>query len=120
MNTICTYFASTYHAHLNFINGTEVVDVKVERKYPLNATALDWNYLFAPYDVVPFGDIENTAAFATSLPDDMVLYTGMPPFPNISISDAYRDSNIRAIADGMSYALGGVILDAGGNRSRHV
>lgn len=120
VDTICTYFASTYHANLSFINGTEVVDVKVERKYPLNATALDWNYLFAPYDVVPGGDIENTAAFAKSLPDEMVLYTGMPPFPNISISDAYRDSNIRAIADGMSYALGGVILNAGRNRSQHV
>ncbi|KAF9630328.1 hypothetical protein BFW01_g890 [Lasiodiplodia theobromae] len=117
LNTICTYFASTYHMNLNFVNGTEIVDIEVKKKYPLNATALDWAYLFAPYDVV---DNKSSEGMATILPDDLVLFTGMGGGPKLPISDAFRDSNIRAIADGVSYALGGILLRAGSEAAIHM
>ncbi|KAF4546190.1 uncharacterized protein LTHEOB_4187 [Lasiodiplodia theobromae] len=103
--------------NLNFVNGTEIVDIEVKKKYPLNATALDWAYLFAPYDVV---DNKSSEGMATILPDDLVLFTGMGGSPKLPISDAFRDSNIRAIADGVSYALGGILLRAGSESAIHM
>lgn len=113
-NMTCTYFASTYHGNVTFINGTQTIEVEAVRKYALNATALSYPYLFAPYEVVPSADKDDTAAFEKPFSDDTILATpGRPDSPNITVSDAYHDSNIRAIADAVAFTLGGAISKAG-------
>ncbi|KKY27824.1 hypothetical protein UCDDS831_g00688 [Diplodia seriata] len=115
-NMSCTYFASTYHANVTFLNGSQTVDVTVERKYLLNATTLGYPYLFAPYQVVDPEDEQNPAAWNKPFPDDIVLYN-KPDLgsPNITVSDAFHDSNIRAIADAVSFTLGGMEGEFVGN-----
>ncbi|GME39339.1 uncharacterized protein LTHEOB_4187 [Neofusicoccum parvum] len=101
-----------YHVNVSYLDGVEDVNVEVKQKYPLNSTILSNPYLFVAWTLVD--DINDPVRFNQPIPDDQVLWNSTSNTDPIPLATAYREQNIRSIADALAISLGGAI-EAKGN-----